>query len=90
MKDKYKYMVAFVHENGYGSTVITFNKKISSGRDLDLISRFIEASNHHESVAITNFILLDTKWGVWEWLTNIGEMVMLALCILAIIASFFG
>lgn len=89
VKDKYKYLVAFAHTTGFGSTVITYKKKISSERDADLISKFIEASNHVESVSILNFILLDTKWGFWEWLSAIAEQALLVFCILALIASFF-
>ncbi|MBP1581126.1 MAG: hypothetical protein J6A26_01850 [Oscillospiraceae bacterium] len=89
MKDKYTYMVSYFHKNGVGQQTITAKKKIRSVSDLRLIEAFI-ARDGTEDVIITNFILLDTKWGVWEWLVSIGELVMLVLCILAIIASFFG
>lgn len=89
MKDKYTYMVSYFHKNGVGQQTITAKKKIRSVSDLRLIEAFI-ARDGTKDVIITNFILLDTKWGIWEWIVAIGEMVMLVLCILAVIASIFG
>ena len=39
---------------------------------------------------ITNFILLDKKWGFGEWLVAIAEFSLLVFCILAMIASILG
>lgn len=90
MKDKYKYLVSFVCKSGTGAQVITTSKKIRSGKDLDLIGKFIEADRCVDGVVITNYILMDTKWGVWDWFKAIVELVLLVFCILAVIASIFG
>ena len=93
MKDKYKYHVTYAYKagegTGIGSRIFTLNKKITSSKQLRLVEGFIAADGHKNPV-ILNFILLDTKWGFWEWLYTIAELVLLALCVLAMIASFLG
>ena len=90
MKDKYKYLVSYADNTGHGSAVVNLNKKIRSAKDIDLIENFIAAGTNVDGVVITNFILLDTKWGVWDWFVAITELVLLLFCILSIIASIFG
>ena len=93
MKDKYKYLVTYAYKagegTGIGSRIFTLNKKITSTKQLRLVEGFIVADGHKNPV-ILNFILLDTKWGFWEWAYTIAELVILALCILTLIASIFG
>lgn len=92
MKDKYKYHVSYICRNesgpSIGRQIITTKKKITSGIDLQYVEAFIAGTGDKDPV-ILNYILMDTKWGFWEWLTAIAELGMLVLCILAIIASFF-
>lgn len=89
MKDKYKYLVSFAHDKGVGSTVITLNQKIRCEKNVNLIQNFIEAKTNLGNVSIMNFILLDKKWGVWDWFVAIVELILLLFCVLAMIASIF-
>lgn len=89
MKDKYKYLVSFVCKSGHGAQVIGTGKKIRSGRDLIAISNIIKEDRGVDGVVITNYILMDTKWGIWDWFKAIVELILLLFCILAIIASIF-
>lgn len=89
MKDKYKYFVSYFYKTGVAARIFTTNKKITSFSDLKLIEADILADGEKNPV-ILNFILLDTKWGFWEWLSAIAELLLLVLCILAMIASVFG
>ena len=88
MKDKYKYFVSYFYQTGVAARIFTTNKKITSFSDLKLVEADILADGEKNPV-IVNFILLDTKWGFWEWFSAIAEMATLVLCILALIASFF-
>lgn len=90
MKDKYKYLVSFVCKSGTGSQVVTTKHKIRSGKDLQLITAFIEADRNVDGVVIVNYILMDTKWGFLEWSITISETVLLVFCLLALFASIFG
>ena len=90
MKDKYRYLVVFACKSGTGAQTMTTNHKIRSGEDLKLPTKVIEADRSVDGVVITNYILMDTKWGFWDWFKAITEMVLLAFCILAVIASIFG
>ena len=90
MKDKYKYLVSFVCRSGHGAQIIAIDKKIRSGRDLNAISNIIKEDRSVDGVVITNYILMDTKWGIWEWFKAIVELILLLFCLLALIASFFG
>ena len=93
MKDKYKYHVTYAYKaekgTGIGSRIFTMKKKITGSSDLRLVEGFISADGHKYPV-ILNFILLDTKWGFWEWLVSIAELGLLVLCVLAMVASIFG
>ena len=89
MKDKYTYMVSYFHKNGVGQQTISAKKKIRSVSDLRLIEAVI-ARDGTENVIITNFILLDKKWGVWDWFVAIAELALLLFCVLSLIASIFG
>ena len=89
MKDKYKYLVSFVCKSGHGAQVIGTGKKIRRGSDLITISNIIKEDRGVDGVVITNYILMDTKWGIWSWIKAITETVLLLFCILALIASFF-
>lgn len=90
MKGEYKYFVSFVSKTGFCAQVITSNMKIRSGKDLELITAFIQANRHMEDVVITNFILLDKKWGFWDWLCAIADLVLLVFCILCLVAWMIG
>lgn len=93
MKDKYKYLVSFIYQaekgTGIGSRIFTLNNKITGAEQLELIYAFIDVEGYKNPV-ILNFILLDKKWGVWEWFVAIVELILLLFCILAMIASVFG
>lgn len=89
MKYKYKYLVSFVCKSGHGAQVIGTGKKIRSGRDLNAISNIIKEDRNVEGVVITNYILMDTKWGIWDWFYAIVEVVLLLFCTLALIALIF-
>lgn len=90
MKNKYKYLIAFAYKNGHGSLVLNCRNKIRVDQDIINITDLIEQTTDKEDVAIMNFILLDKKWGVGEWLVAIAELLLLVFCILAMIASVFG
>ena len=94
MKDKYKYLVSYVYRTEKGaveiaSRIFTAKKKITSGSDIQLIYAFMEADNQKNPV-ILNCILLDKKWGVFDWFIAIAELILLAFCIFSLIASIFG
>ena len=90
MKYKYKYLVSFAHQSGQASSVITYSSKIKNEEDLIFIKKYIEIQNKFESVVITNFILMDKEWGVWDWFVAIVELLLLVFCIFSMIASIFG
>lgn len=90
MKVKYKYHVAYVCKTGFSSQIITTNVKIRSGEGIKLIENFIMADKRLDDVVILNFILLDKKWGFWDWLGAIAELILLVFLVLYSVASFFG
>ena len=93
MKNKYTYHVTYAYnaggKTGIGSRIFTMNKKITSNAGLRHVEGFIAADGHKNPV-ILNYILMDTKWGFWEWAYAIAEMILLVFCLLALIASIFG
>lgn len=93
MKDKYKYLVTYICETesgkGVGRQIFTMKKKITGVDDIRLVEAAISGKDDKNPVVL-NYILMDTKWGVWEWLSAIAELALLVFCILALIASVFG
>lgn len=57
---KYEYLVAYIHQNGYGRVFITRNAPIGSSDDIVSIETVIAESNDATSVGISNFQLLRT------------------------------
>ena len=88
MKDKYLYFVTYFSKRGEGRATIRMDNKIRSNKDVERVEKIIESVNEEE-VGVTNFILLDTKWGFCEWLVFIAELGLLVVCVLTLIASFF-
>ena len=89
-KQKYTYLVSFLHAGGHGSSIVKTSFKIRTSENLKTLKVLLESSENLKSVAFTNFILMDTDWGFWEWFKSILEFVLLLFLVLCSIAAIFG